>query len=63
MTNHTSIDAEFIGTCFKLYSNMIRPSYRTGLAENRTLVEKYSKKRRFLAVFVQIEGGSNKFET
>ena len=28
MTNHTSIEAEFKGTCYKLYCNMIRPLFQ-----------------------------------
>ena len=36
MTNHTSMDAEFIGPCFELYLDMNRPLCRTVEMKNRT---------------------------
>ena len=63
MTNHTLIDAEFIWEGFKLYSSIKRPSYRTGLAENRTPVEKTLIKTPFFGRICPIEGVNNKLET
>ena len=57
------VEVQFIGKCFYLYLESIRPTVWTLLSKNRTTVEKNDKKSTFLEVFEEVKDLPNELST